>query len=225
MDNSETTRPAAARKSSSRKGSDATPLGADQNSTTTAGSTPASGGDGPNRPSAASNAAPAQRLVDKMRDQASAQFAAQKDKATQGIGSVVQAVRQSTQQLREQQHETAAQYVEQIADQLDRFSKQLQEKDLNRLIEDAGRLARRQPALFVGGAFAVGLLGARFLKSSRPDQFSKWDRSSGAYRGANHAEVHDAPRVRANERRRVNEIRSETPAFSTADDIPNPETR
>ena len=36
-------------------------------------------------------------------------------------------------------------------------------------MHDAQRLARRQPALFVGGAFALGLLGARFLKSSSPE--------------------------------------------------------
>jgi len=28
-------------------------------------------------------------------------------------------------------------------------------------------VGRREPALFLGGAFALGLLGARFLKSSR----------------------------------------------------------
>jgi len=35
-------------------------------------------------------------------------------------------------------------------------------------VDDAERLAHRQPALFVGGAFALGLLAARFLKSSKP---------------------------------------------------------
>ena len=29
------------------------------------------------------------------------------------------------------------------------------------------RFARRQPAVFIGSAFALGLVGARFLKSSR----------------------------------------------------------
>ena len=47
------------------------------------------------------------------------------------------------------------------------FSERLKNKDVTELLNDAQRLARRQPALFVGGAFALGLLGARFLKSSR----------------------------------------------------------
>jgi hypothetical protein len=36
------------------------------------------------------------------------------------------------------------------------------------LIEDAQRFARRQPAVFLGLSFGLGLLGARFLKSSPP---------------------------------------------------------
>jgi hypothetical protein len=119
----------------------------------------------------------ASTIVDKVRDQATAQLSTQKDRAFEGIGNVAQAVRQSTQQLRDQHHETLAGYVEQAADQIDRFAQQLRSKDVTELLDDAQRLARRQPALFVGSAFAVGLIGARFLKSStRPTQ-------SGGFRG------------------------------------------
>lgn len=79
------------------------------------------------------------------------------------------AVRQSTTQLREQQHDTVARYVEQAADQIDRFTEVLRKKDVQQLMQDAQRLARRQPALFIGSAFALGLIAARFLKSSPPD--------------------------------------------------------
>jgi hypothetical protein len=108
-------------------------------------------------------------LVGKVREQATAQLSSQKDKATEGLGSVAQAVRQTTQHLRDNQHETVAQYAEQAAEQIERFSQGLKNKDVGELMSDAQRLARRQPALFVGGAFAIGLLGARFLKSSSPD--------------------------------------------------------
>ena len=109
---------------------------------------------------------PASGIIDKVRDGAAAQLTAQKDKAVEGIGSVTSAVRQSTQQLREQQHDTLAGYVDQAANTIDRLSQQLREKDVGELFEDAQRLARRQPALFIGSAFALGLMGARFLKSS-----------------------------------------------------------
>lgn len=109
-------------------------------------------------------------MMSKVREKATEQLSTQKDKATDGLGSVAQAVRQSTQQLRDQQHDTLAGYVEQAADQIDRLSKTLRNKDVGELFEDAQRLARRNPSLFIGSAFVLGVVGARFLKSSsRPD--------------------------------------------------------
>jgi len=105
-------------------------------------------------------------IVSRVRERAAAELATQKNLAFDGIGSVAQAVRQSTQQLREQQHETLAEYVEQAADQIEHFVRQLRGKDLNELFDDAQRLARRQPAVFIGSVFALGLIGARFFKSS-----------------------------------------------------------
>jgi hypothetical protein len=108
-------------------------------------------------------------IADRVRERATAQLSNQKDRATDGLGTVAQAVRQSTQRLREQQHDTVAQYVEQAADQIERFTNGLKQKDVGQIVEDTQRLARRRPALFIGGAFALGVIGARFLKSSPPE--------------------------------------------------------
>jgi hypothetical protein len=116
-------------------------------------------------------------IMGQVRERANAQLAAQKDRATEGLGTVAQAVRQSTQQLRDQNHESVANYIDKAADQLERFSSRLKEKDINELIDDAQQFARRQPAIFIGSAFALGLLGARFLKSSSEDA----RRGSGGY--------------------------------------------
>jgi hypothetical protein len=122
-------------------------------------------------------------LMEKVKDGAVSQLSTQKDRATDGIGNVVRAVRQSTQQLRDQQHDTIAQYVDQAAAQLERFSNTLKEKNVGELIGEAQRFARRNPALFIGGAFAVGLLSARFFKSSRDQGDASWrDRFGGAER-------------------------------------------
>ena len=107
-------------------------------------------------------------MVDRMKDRAAAQINSQKDRATDGLGTVAQAVRQSTQQLRDQHHETVASYVEQAADQIERLSQRLRQKDIGSLLGDAQQLARRQPALFIGSAFALGVICARILKSSPP---------------------------------------------------------
>jgi hypothetical protein len=109
-------------------------------------------------------------LMDRVREGANTQLSTQKNRATDGIGSVAQAVRQTTQHLREQQHDTIARYVDQAADQLERVSERLRQKDVGELLQDAQQFARRRPAVFIGSAFAIGLLGARFLKSSRERQ-------------------------------------------------------
>ncbi len=64
-----------------------------------------------------SEAGRASGIVDRVRDRAGAQLSSQKDRATDGLGSIAAAVRQSTHHLRDTQHETIAQYVEKAADQ------------------------------------------------------------------------------------------------------------
>ncbi len=142
---------------------------ADMNSTST--------GESQNRPAQTSptstpegNGDGDQGIVRRVRERAVAELSTQKNVAFDGIGSVAQAVRQSTQHLREQQHDTLAGYVEQAADQIERFAQQLRGKDVSELFDDAQQLARRQPAIFIGSAFALGLIGARFFKSSPRDR-------------------------------------------------------
>ena len=121
-------------------------------------------------------------LVDRVKEQATAKLSSQKEKATDGLGTVASAVRQTTQSLRDQQHDTVAGYVEQAADQIERLSERLKNKDVSELLNDAQRLARQQPALFVGGAFALGLIGARFLKSSSSRDDDEYSRDTyGSY--------------------------------------------
>jgi hypothetical protein len=108
----------------------------------------------------------AKTLIDRVRDSATAQLSTQKERATSSLGSIARAVRDTSEPLRSNQQAAIAQYVEKAADQIDRFSNQLRDRDVNELIDDVQRFARRQPALFIGAAFAAGVLAARFLKSS-----------------------------------------------------------
>jgi len=127
-------------------------------------------------------------IAGRVREQATAQLSKQKDRATEGLGNVAQAVRGTTEQLRNNQHDKVAQFAEQAAQQIERLSERLRNKDVTQLLDDAQQLARRKPALFVGGAFAIGLLGARFMKSSsttdewRRDLPTPYERGGNAYR-------------------------------------------
>lgn len=89
-----------------------------------------------------------------------------KQQAVEELSSISEAFRNSSQQLREQQKDTVATYTDKAAEQIERFSSYLGDKSVNELLEDVQEFAHRQPEIFLGGAFALGLMAARFMKSS-----------------------------------------------------------
>ena len=109
-------------------------------------------------------------MVDRARHTAAAQLTTQKTRAAEALGSVAAALRQSSQPLRDNNQGTLGEYAGKAADQLEQLSTRFRERDLTELMDDVNRFARRQPALFVGAAFAASVLAARFLKSSPAGQ-------------------------------------------------------
>lgn len=105
-----------------------------------------------------------------------------KARAATTLGTVARTLRESAQPLRNENQAGAGRYVEQAADRVQRFSDYLQRTDVRDMVDGIERAARRQPAIFLGGAFALGLVGARFLKSSRRARAD--ERAGEAYRGA-----------------------------------------
>jgi ElaB/YqjD/DUF883 family membrane-anchored ribosome-binding protein len=116
----------------------------------------------------------ASNVADQVREKAESQLESQKERATASLGSMASAVRQTSQKLREEQFDGVAQYVERAADQLERFSNHLRERDLNQLADEARQFARQQPALFIGTSFAAGILAARFIKASSGEVRQAW---------------------------------------------------
>jgi hypothetical protein len=133
-------------------------------------------------------------IVERLRQRAGVQLATQKDKATDGIGTVARAFRRTTQELREQRNDTLAQYIDGAAEKLEQLSSSLKNREVGDLFRDVQEVARRQPVVFVGSAFAIGLLGARFFKSSAPHrshQVSALQHSTGP--ASNPGEVRSGP--------------------------------
>lgn len=113
-------------------------------------------------------------------EQATNQVTSQKDRAVTSLGSVAGALRQAGQHLRDNEQAPVAQYADKAADRVEQFAQQLGSKDVQELVRDVENYARRQPAFFLGGAFALGLLAARFLKSTGQRE---GDGGDGGYRG------------------------------------------
>jgi hypothetical protein len=89
-----------------------------------------------------------------------------KDEVASRIGQVAQAFHRTGDQLRGEEQEGPAQFTDAIGNQIDRIATYLQTRDVRGIVNEVENFARRQPALFIGGAFTVGLFAARFLKSS-----------------------------------------------------------
>jgi hypothetical protein len=105
--------------------------------------------------------------ADKAKQTAKSQASTQKDQAAQGLHTVGQAVNQAAQQLRQNNQAPIAQVAETAASNLNQFADHLSSRNIDDLIGEVENFASSQPALFLGGAFLLGVLGARFLKSSR----------------------------------------------------------
>jgi len=94
----------------------------------------------------------------------------QKTNIATGLTSVADGIRQVGENLRtDEQNQVAAlagKYGESLAGQVEKFSNYINQKEIKELARDVEQFARRNPALFIGGALALGILAARFLKSS-----------------------------------------------------------
>jgi hypothetical protein len=100
------------------------------------------------------------------RKSAEAQISGGKDRVADGLGNVAKAIRHTGEELRSKDEAGLTEYVVRAANQVEAASDYLKEKSLSDVLGDVGGLARREPAMFLGGAFLLGLLGGRFLKSS-----------------------------------------------------------
>lgn len=110
----------------------------------------------------------ASHVAGRAKQQVGRQVESQKDRAAGGLGEMANALRQTSSQLREQKSSSMPEYMERAADQVDRVSGYLRGASVGEMVEGVERFARRDPVLFFGGAFTLGLLAARFLKASSP---------------------------------------------------------
>jgi len=111
-------------------------------------------------------------VVDKVQQQAGSRLDRGKDEAAKELQKVAGAVRELGEGLGGQDQgpiaHYAAQYGKKAADGLERLTNYLRENDTRALVSEIEKFGRRQPAILLGGAFLLGLAGARFFKSSMP---------------------------------------------------------
>lgn len=111
-------------------------------------------------------------VVDQVQQQAGSRLNRQKDEAASELQKVAGAVRQLGDNLGGHEQGAiahyAAEYGKKAADGLERLTNYLRTNDTKALVREVENFGRRQPVLLLGGAFLLGLAGARFIKSSMP---------------------------------------------------------
>jgi ElaB/YqjD/DUF883 family membrane-anchored ribosome-binding protein len=101
------------------------------------------------------------------RDSAGTSLSQSRSQAADRITGIAAAVRGTSERLRSDNQAGVANLTDSLADQVERLSSYLRDRDLGEVRRDLEQFARRQPAVAVGVALALGMLGARFIKSSQ----------------------------------------------------------
>jgi hypothetical protein len=113
----------------------------------------------------------------------------QTGRAADQLGGVANALHKAAEQLNQENGGVVADYAEQAAGRVERVADMLRDANVDDIVGEVEGFARRQPEVFIGAAFAVGFLAARFIKSSGE---RRMHRASTSLRG----NVHPSQSVR-----------------------------
>jgi hypothetical protein len=87
--------------------------------------------------------------------------------AAENLESVARAFRKTSTEIGGE-NAMAAKYTDFAARQAENMAEYLRGRDVEQVLDRVESFARRRPEVFLGGAFAIGFMLSRFLKSSRP---------------------------------------------------------
>jgi hypothetical protein len=85
--------------------------------------------------------------------------------------TVADAIRQASQQLREQGKDSAAKPIEQAADRVESAGRWLRDSDGERILSDVEDFGRRNPLAVAAGGLAIGFALSRLLKASSTERY------------------------------------------------------
>jgi hypothetical protein len=121
----------------------------------------------------------AKNTFQQAKDRAGTSLGESKGQLADQVGGVADALRRTTENLRSEDQGRIAGLTETLARQIDQVANYLRNKDAAAMRQDLENMARRQPAVAIGGALLLGLIGARFLKSSERRNQRDWSGDRG----------------------------------------------
>ncbi|GFM65663.1 hypothetical protein K5D34_01745 [Pseudomonas cichorii] len=119
--------------------------------------------------------------LDQTKEQDNAPFDQYRDTAADQIDNLANDAQSAARQISDNDTLGLSRYVSDIAQGLNGLAEKLRGKNTDELLQDAGKLARDNPMLFIGGSVALGLGLSRLLKASIPATDSTSSASDTAY--------------------------------------------
>jgi len=113
----------------------------------------------------------AQELGSQVQDQAREQIDSRSTQVGEQVTATASAVRDASQQLREQGQDLPARLIEQAADKAEQLGSYLRGASADKLVHDIEQVTRSQPWVVIAGGITAGFLGARFLKASSRSRY------------------------------------------------------
>jgi hypothetical protein len=107
------------------------------------------------------------QAIERAKVQMKSQLADQKGRAVDSLSGAVRVLESTGQQFRSEDLSLVGNYAESFSQQIRRASDYLSEKNVDDIARDVEDFARKNPSLFIGGAFVLGVALSRFLKSSQ----------------------------------------------------------
>lgn len=89
------------------------------------------------------------------------------------VRSTAQALRSTSERLREEGQDGPARATERAADQAEKVGSWLEESDADRILRDVEDFGRRQPLAVAAIGLAAGIAAARFLKASSRTRYEQ----------------------------------------------------
>ena len=128
-------------------------------------------------------ASKARSTADHFREQARSSVEEGKTQVAHQVGGLAQALHKSSEELRNQELGRLAEQGDWLASRIEEFQDYLQNRPANEMLNDLRRVARQQPAWFLGGMFAAGLVAARFLQSGESSAHHDYDNNHRTHFG------------------------------------------
>ena len=117
----------------------------------------------------------AQEKTSELREQSSSRLRDELDQRSTQVGSQMrslgEALRRSGSDLSAEGNPSAAQFIGQVADRLERFGGSLEQKSGDDFLRDVEGFTRRRPWMLAGLGLLAGVAAARFVKASSEGRY------------------------------------------------------